>query len=286
MFWADEGLGATFWEHLTLQGLFASNKALIIRQAQNLPQDTLKELSPLLPRAGSLVWPILCFEVPLDKGKPKIASYQQKLPFYENAQKHGWIVQVPPLNRQTLPRFVSRECVRHGLQVSPQETERLAMLLPQDGLAAGSEIAKLALAAQADGTLPEGYQQLIDHEQELNIFEILREVQINTNIPAVWKQVLENQLGSDKMIFGFIAILLREARLLWQLLAGESVYLPPQAIGAKKLLARSLGFSGIAKIWELALQADKGIQTGERNPDQALEALLGDLYLLFHKRFV
>ncbi len=39
LFWGDEGIPPAFWEHLTLQGLFASPKILIIRNAQNLNAD-------------------------------------------------------------------------------------------------------------------------------------------------------------------------------------------------------------------------------------------------------
>jgi DNA polymerase-3 subunit delta len=47
------------------------------------------------------------------------------------------------------------------------------------------------------------------------------------------------------------------------------------------MLAQSLGAARLARIWDLALQADKGIKSGERSPEQAFEILTAGLFLLF-----
>ena len=48
-----------------------------------------------------------------------------------------------------------------------------------------------------------------------------------------------------------------------------------------------LGFAGVARLWEIALAAEKGIKTGERSPEQAFEMLTADLFRLFgHRRGV
>jgi DNA polymerase-3 subunit delta len=109
----------------------------------------------------------------------------------------------------------------------------------------------------------------------------MRILQQGENAPDAWRRILEDRLSGENMVFACIAILLREARSLWQILAGQRSTLPPQAAMHKTAAARRLGFAGIARLWEISLKADKGIKTGERSPDQALEMLAADLFRLF-----
>ncbi len=91
VFWGDEGLTPAFWEHLTLQGLFETPKMLILREAQAIPVESLRQLSPFLVQlAGarpSLIWPILCLETAFERDRAKVPQHIQKLPFFlESAQ--------------------------------------------------------------------------------------------------------------------------------------------------------------------------------------------------------
>ncbi len=286
VFWGDEGLPAAFWEHLTLQGLFATPKVLILRNAQNLPAETLKTLSQALEplarqRDNSLIWPMICLEVAFERGVPKVAAHIQRLPCYALAEKNRWIDSTPGLTSQTIPAHIRAEAARHGLVLDSALTGKLAQTLPPDAAQISSELAKLALASGPDGRLPPEALQLVEQHAEANIFELLRQVQHSSNTPAAWRQILEDRLGGENSVFAFIAILLREGRVLWQTLAGSPPPLPPQAAAAKKIISQSLGAVGIAKLWELALTADKGIKTGERSPEQAFEMLAAELFTLF-----
>jgi len=291
IFWADEGLGPSLWEHLTLQGLFAAPKALIIRNAQILTADALKVLSKaLLPFAGNpggplpspLVWPLICLEVAIEKGKAKVPAHIANLPCYLEAEKRGWLDITQGLSAAALPAFIQAEAQRQGLVLRPEEAELLAQTVPPDAAFIASELAKLALLADSAGRLPKTAVTAGAQTQEVTIFELMRMVQQNSDAPAAWQQILADKLAGENMVFAFTAILLREARLLWQSLAGPAPsYLPPQVVRQKKIAAENLGYSGIARLWELALQADKSIKSGERSPDQAFEMLAADLFLLF-----
>lgn len=293
VFWGDDGLSPSFWEHLTLQGLFAAPKALIIRNAQVIPADGLRPLSDALAplaksRGGALasplIWPFLCFEVGFEKGKAKIPAHIQRLPSYEIAEKRGWIDSLPGLSQADMPAFIRAEAEQHGISLRRHELGLLAEALPADAVHISSEMAKLALATGPDGRLPEHLAELVGQTQELGIFELLRIIQQNRNAPAAWRRILEDRLTGESLVFAFTAIVLREARTLWQCLAGTPPPLPGQIVVQKKILAESLGFPGIARLWELALAVDKGIKTGERNPDQAFEMLVAELFLLFGAR--
>ena len=291
VFWADEGLQTSFWEHLTLQGLFATPKILILRNAQNLPVDTLRQLdSVLIPmasgRASSLLWPMLCFEVGFEKGKAKVPVHVLRLPFWQLAEQKNWIDEVPGLTPQSLPAYIRREAARHGIAASAQEINRLAQALPPDAALISSELAKLALSTDAHGKLPANAFELAEHSRELGLFELIRLIQQNTQTSAAWRHILDDAQSGDSMVFPLISLVLREARVLWQCLAGQPPFLPSQVAMQKKQIAQSLGFAGIARLWEIALMADKGIKTGERSPDQACQMLTADLFALFGQKSI
>ncbi len=282
VYWGDENLPASLWEDLTLQGLFATPKAIIIRHAENIPAASLRELSAVLVRCASHVWPMVCLEVAFERGAAKVPAHIQKLPCYEKAQKAGWLDQTPGLDERTFPHFIREEGKRLGLQLRQEEIGILTRHLPADATFAGNELAKLALAAGNSGELPPNFTSLLAHTPELSIFEVIRAVQTGGNAtPQAWRKILEDQLGGETSVFSFVALLLREGRIFWQILAGENVYLPSSVAMAKKQMAQRLGYAGIAKMWELALTAEKGVKSGERSSEQALEMLVADMFTLF-----
>ena len=281
VFWGDQPLDNAFWEKLTLQGLFAEPVAIILRNAQNLPADILKSLSLALSRGSESTWPFICFEVPFEKGRFKIPAHTANLPCVIFAQKKGWYKELPPLDQRTLTGFIKKESARLGLTMKDADAVTLAASLPPDAGAVKLELAKVALACPQGEITPEALA-ILDYTPSIDIFAFLQGVQTGKNPGQVWQQFLKDSGNSaDTGLFAFIALLLREARILWQLLAGESVSLPPGIIGSKHNLAKSLGFGGIARIWNLALQADKGVKTGEHSPQQGFELLIAALFRLY-----
>lgn len=284
VFWGEDPLPADFWEKLTLQGLFARPRAIILRQAQNLAADTLKKLSAALARGSEQIWPFVCFEVPFEKGKPKLPAHIAKLKFYEFAARQGWIKTIPALDQKGVRAFTLQEAARLGLRFAPGELELLAPALPPDAGAIRLELDKLALAAQ-DGRLPPDALDLLNFEPEMDVFAFLQALQGARRPEEVWARHLKDSgNASDAGLFGFLWALLREGRLMWQILAGEPVFLPGHVAAGKSALARSLGYGGLARIWDAALAADKGVKTGERSPHQAFEILIADLFRLFKRR--
>ncbi|CAK7016673.1 MAG: hypothetical protein DELT_02264 [Desulfovibrio sp.] len=278
-FWGDEPLPGAFWEHLTLQGLFAAPKAVIVHNAQNIPAESWRKISAALSSPNSETWPFFHLQVAFEKGKPKIPAHIASLACCSFAEKQGWFWNIPGLDERSKTRFVQGEATKRGLTFAPGALERITASLPGDATAIGTEMDKLALAAK-DGTLTADLADILDREVEPDVFSLIRNLQQGRAAP-VWEQALASERGSDSLAFAFLATLAREARQLWQISVGEPVRLPPQVLSAKTSLARSLGLAGIAKLWHLALEADKGVKTGERSPDQALDSLLSSLSLLF-----
>ncbi len=284
VFWADEGLNDKFWEYLTLQGLFAGPKALWVRNAEKLPAEIWKKLSLALGRPNELAWPIFCLEVDFEKGKPKIPAHIQKLQAWNFAEQKGWVTLVPPLDPRGIANFARAEAQELGISFAPGGLEAICAALPPDGAAIHLEMEKIALALKPGEKAAPAHASLITHQKNIDIFALLRVLQSGQNASAAWAKVMRDAEEGEEGIFAFLAMLLREARQLWQLLAGEQVFMPPQAVGAKTALAKTLGFSGLGKIWELALAAEKGIKSGERSPEQTQEKLLAELFILFKTR--
>jgi DNA polymerase-3 subunit delta len=290
VFWGDEALSPAFWEHMTLLGLFAQPKVVILRKSEALPAKVLEEqFSPVLTAAVApdgralrpSILPLICLECGFERGKPKVPAHIQRLPFYTVAQQFGFLDLTPPLSESGVASYIREEAARSGLRLNAGEVSRLAAVLPPDAARIGAETAKLALLRDGDGRLPEHAVDAVDTARELSVFEMIRIVQYHKRAPELWKRILEDRLSGETSVFGFIALLLREARLLWQSLMGPLPELSPQTAAQKQQAARNLGLGGIARLWDMALHAEKGIKSGERSPEQAFEMLAADLFMLF-----
>ncbi len=279
-YWGDDPLPAAFWENLTLQGLFSTPKALIVHNAQNIPADAWKRISAALACPLGDVWPFFCLQTEFERGQPKIPAHIARLQCLAFAEKRGWVWSSAGLDARSRAAFVQTEAKRLSLILAPGALEAVCARLPFDASAIAAEMEKIALAAPADGTVQASLAEILEYEPEPDIFSLIRLLQ-QGQTASVWRQTLASGRGTESMVFAFLAALAREARQLWQLLTGESVRLPPQIIPAKTALARSLGFAGTARLWQLALEADKGIKSGERSVDQAMENLIAGLSLLF-----
>jgi DNA polymerase-3 subunit delta len=153
--------------------------------------------------------------------------------------------------------------------------------MPPDAGAVKLAMAKAALACPEKRLTGEALS-MFEPLREMDVFAFLQGLQSGKNPAAVWGKFMQDQLSSDDAgLFAFLGALQREARILWQLLAGDPVPLPSFLIRNKSSLAKSMGFGKLARIWDLALFADKGVKTGEHSPKQAFELLIAELFQLF-----
>ncbi len=282
-FWGDEELPDKFWEELTLQGLFASPKALVVRNAHNLTADIWKKLSLALGSPNETAWPMFCLEVDFERGKAKIPAHILKLQCWEFAEKRKWIQSFPPLDAKGKQLFARKEADALGLDFAPGAFEAVCAVLPSDATAIRMELEKLYLAVPPGKPLAPEQAALVNDRRDLDIFAFLRALQSGHNPEQVWAKAMKDSSEGESGIFYFLSMLLREARLMWQILAGEDVFLTQGAASAKSGMAKTLGFPGLARIWDLALAAEKGIKSGERSPEQAQEKLLAELFTLFRR---
>ncbi len=128
---------------------------------------------------------------------------------------------------------------------------------------------------------------------ELDVFAILRAVQTHAKGGGegrgsgvdLWRRLVGEQAQAGELLFPFLASLAREGRILWQLASGERVtgYVPHGILREKETLARELGYVRLAGIFDLAMEADRGVKYGERSPEQAMERLMAGLVALFRE---
>lgn len=282
-YWGDEALPPIFWEKLTLQGLFATPNALVIRNAQNIPADTWKRLSAALATPNNLAWPIFCLEVGFERGKYKVPAHIQKLKCLNFADKKGWVWRSLGLDAKGMRTFIQDGCRMRGLNLAPQALEALMAAMPEDATAANNELDKIALACSDEKIVTKDMAQLINHTPNLDIFTFIKALQSGKAL-TVWREVLREKGSGDSLVFPFLGMLIREARLLWQLLVGEDVRLSPYILDEKKRMAQQLGHIALAQIWNIALEAERGIKTGERNTEQAMDVMVANLSSLFASR--
>lgn len=278
-FWGDEELSTRFWEHLTLQGLFGVPRALVLRQAQNIPAAVWKRISAALASPNAQSWLFLCLEVAWEKGQPKIPTPIAKLGCVAFADKQGWVWRMPGMDERALRKYAQSNAKALGLRFAEGAVEAVCASTPPDATAIDRELLKLFLAAP-DGLVTPAMTGSGGYIPESNIFAFIRYIQAG-HFPALWRDIQRGMRDSDGLLFPLLGLLHREARLLWQVRAGEAVRLHPQEATAKQHMAARLDFAGIAKLIDLIMRAEWQLKAGERSQEQALEALVADLVRLF-----
>lgn len=282
VFWGDEDLGEAFWQALTLTDLFGRPRVLVLRNAQKLEAEQWKQLSGPLSRPNEQVWPIFFLENDFERGKPKIAAAVAKSKFFQFAQKQGWVWQSPGLNEKGVRDWLAGWAREKGFSFGPGALEALAAGMPADATAMACELEKLELSTPSGGQLDAELAGLLTHTPDIDIFAFIDALQKQEAAGKVWRKVLAQQQTGSGFLFQFLALLVREARILWQLAHNEQgVRLQPWLLQAKQRTAQQLGAQRIARIWDLAMEAELRVKTGEAGEEQVLEFLVAELARLF-----
>ncbi len=287
VFWGDEELPDRFWELLTLQGFVTSCRGLVIRRANAMPLETWKRISKTLSRPNSHVLPVLCLEGAWEKGKPKLPAFLEKLACLRHARDQRWFVSVAKLSGRSLRDFIRNRVRQEGLEYTAETLDVLCTVLPPDAAVIEAEIAKLALyiagcrvSEDAPLVLEPADVALISLAPDFNIFTFIQELQTG-NIASVWSMVLRHTDKTDDLLFQLLGLMQREARLMWQILANDTDHLIPRDISSRRTISRRLGLLGLARLWDSLHKAEFAVKTGKCTPSQALDALIGELTLLF-----
>ncbi len=284
IFWADEELPDRYWNLLTLDGLLPEGHAVILRRAELVNQAFWKELLPVLARFKSKIWPFFCLEKEWQRGQPPVPAALSRQKYWLVARNKGWIWQSPGLTQGCLRQYLEHWAKSKNIHI-PEQVMSLAMqILPLDAGILKNELQKLELYTEHKALLEPADLQQISFHGSLDIFGFLQSLQTKGSELKVWKQVLHNQLSGDsEQLMLLIRLLLREARIMWQLLQSEKPLsqLPLSIKKQKQQLAKKLGEAGLVRIWDILLQTEADVKSGKLNQDQAWEILSSKLMGLF-----
>lgn len=289
VYWGDDELPGAFWQDLLIPDLMGAPRLVVVRRAHKLLVENWDKLTSPLSSFNAQIWPVFCLEsAPDKKGQLKAPAVLSKQKFWPVAEKRGWIWSSPGLTPRTMPEFVGGFAQRRRLTIPSPVARALAEALPQDAIGASNELEKIALAAGQSGQVAMEHVALVSHQADMDVFEFISTVMEGKSPERVWRKVFDNRLVSstDSIFFSFLALMAREARILWELDQGEkpSSWVHQSVVQRKTSLAKRLGAAQLAQVWSLVLEAEFGVKTGQRTPEQAFEALIGALFTLLNPK--
>lgn len=277
IFWGDEPPDSRFWECLRQQGLFAENRAVIIRKANEWPARVWKELDGALSGGTSSIWPLFCLECDLEKGRFKIPAHIQKSRAFAFAEKNKWSWQSPPLQGNALRKYAESEAKARGLKFSGAAMDNFCALVRPDAAAIAAELDKLYLIYGGE-EISAPIAGLESSSPEANAFACVRSLYAG-DMNRVWREAAQN--NADSFLFFIIALLAKDFHVFWQIQSGESPRLYPAEAALKRNLAIRIGRKGLSEAFVLLANAEYGVKSGKLSAAQALDQLLIELQLLF-----
>ncbi|MFW5501035.1 MULTISPECIES: DNA polymerase III subunit delta [unclassified Maridesulfovibrio] len=283
VYWADEDLPQQFWDDLTLQTLFGSSKVVILRRAHKLKAAVWDNIDKTVASLASSSFLFICLESQWKSKAAPIPAVLKKRKCWKFADKQKWVWKSAGLDQKSISGFVGKWARANGLHIDSPVLNALSQALPKDARAARLELDKLDLAAGPERKILMEHVGLIAHSEEMDFFAFMRSMSEGGDPVEIWRRVLTNHSEKDSMIFMLTASLTREARALWMMIHGEDseVRLPPFVKKQKQALAQRLGPARIARLFDIVMEAEIGIKTGQRKPEQALELLVASLTSLF-----
>lgn len=283
VYWADDELPPAFWDDLTLKTLFGSSKAVVLRRAHKLKAAQWDSLDKALSALSDSSILFLCLEGQWQRRKPAIPAVVKRRKCWTFAEKKKWVWQSPGLDDKTISGFVNNWAREKGISFDNGVQPALCKALPRDARAARLELDKMELAAGDGRKLNTEHLESIAFTGEMDFFEFMDIMSQGGDPVTLWQRVLTNHTEKDSMFFPLAASVTREARALWMIINGEEneVKMPPFVRKKKMALAQRLGPARVARIFDLVLEAELGIKSGARKPEQALELLVASLGALF-----
>ena len=284
--WLDDNAQEDkLWKALNLPDMLGSTRAVILRKCECMVEKFWKDISPILSGFRPGIWPFFCLESEWKYGKAQIPKYLENTKFLKFARKKGWVWESQGLTRKDVGRYIIRKCDQLGIKPGPGVEKHLSNALPLDSHSIDMELEKMALLAYPEKTVLKEHLEAVSSDLEIDIFAFMQEVQKGRNITAAWGKIFKDNLSGKEMLFPFLGLLVREARIMWLLSTGQGrqVSLTPWIRKQKEALASSMGPDKISVLWELALEAEAGVKSGDLHPEHAMDKLTARLFRLFSR---
>lgn len=262
------------------------NKIFYIRNCHELSAEQWKKISQALSTPRSDIFSVFFLNNSLEKGKLKVPQTIQKLKCFEFAKKQGWLFESVGITDKNFAQTLKNEAKsKYNIDLSNEVINILKDILSPDYNSINNILAQLSLVSdQNSGEINAGViAQLTNYTPELVWFDIINKIEAGKSA-EVWKAYYKasNQID-DSSIFPFLALMMREMRILWKIKAKEQVFLPDRQAAIKTSLAAKLGFTNIAKIISLLCFAEFSVKSGKKKSVDTLEELIKDIIKIFTK---
>ena len=258
--------------------LFARRRIVEIRMARPRPGDAgAKALRALVADEDPDRLVIVSIQARLDRSA--LASVWVK-----SMLRHGVLVEIRPVTRQDMPRFVARRATAHGLSIRPAAAALLADRVEGNLLAADQELAKLALIRESAAVAEAAVLESVAMSARFDVFR-LGEAVIDGDLRramTVLRGLREEGVAPPLVLWA----LTREISLLSQLkhatAKGERLAEAMARIGVWQSRRAGLGRAlarysndDLAGLLDRAVSADRAVKSAEGPPAwEALTALV------------
>ncbi|MBO4683705.1 MAG: hypothetical protein J5600_00085 [Desulfovibrio sp.] len=192
------------------------------------------------------------------------------------ADRQKWIWRNPGLDEKGVRRHFEKRAAEIGLSLTPDAVARICAALPPDAQAVEHEVQKLSLlqASQAGGAdandaVPSDEAAKKDFA---DAFACIRHLEAG-DLPGLFRE-LHRTRDLKGSFYSLAPMLAREIRMLWQIKAGEKVFLPASLLPFKKRLAAKLSAEALSQAMSSVAEAEWAIKRGLCDETQSLERLL------------
>ena len=279
LIWGDEDQSDIFFKFLTSSSLINTKQAIILRYAEKLPEQFWNKLSKFLNRFNPDVCPFICIEAEWNKGKPPNIEFLKNKKYFRFAQKKGWMFLCPGVDEQFLTEYINKWSKKNKIKISYEVMPHLREVLPKDLSSIKNELKKLETLNKDVITVED--LNVISPSFEYNVFDLINSIEGMAPQDKVWDIILNKEINSYESIFPILGLFKREAKILWNLFQGESVYLPNWVKTKKIKIAEKLGAKKIIEIYNIVLEAELRLKTSNINPAIVFENVVASIQNIF-----
>ncbi len=277
--WGDEDVLSSFFNCFFSSSLLGTKQAIVLRHAEKLPKNFWDKLSRFLNRFYSDLCPFICIESQWNRGRCPNIKFLENKKYYKFARKKKWVFEHPGVTEGFLKNYLKKWAKEKRINLSPEVFYGLLEILPEDFASIKNELRKLELSAENNVTSKD--LGIIFPSFKYNVFEIIDSIECISPPDKIWSIVLKKEINSIDVILPIFSLLLREARIFWQLLHNEPVNLPSWIKDKKYLIAQKLGIKGVIKMYDIIIDADLKLKTSNINPAILFENVVIELQNLF-----
>ncbi|MFM1991067.1 MAG: hypothetical protein RJA99_4024 [Pseudomonadota bacterium] len=145
--------------------LFASRRLLELRFTGKPAKELGEALAPIVEG--------LADDTRLLVTGPRLDKATTRLAWFERIDRAGWVVEIPVVERDRLPRWIAERLAAAGLKAEPETLQLIADRVEGNLLAAKQEVAKLALLCPPGRLDPDAVRAAVLDVARWDVFDLV-----------------------------------------------------------------------------------------------------------------